>query len=192
MQLVLISYPKKYPDEHQILTSMFEKGLETFHIRKPKMEGDRIRKFIRKIPSEFHNRLVLHQAHQLCGEFDVKGLHFKSDRLPKRQEGLRIGWSVHNIDSKTKWYDIDYTLISPVFESISKPGYGPTSDFDLDLVPDGVEPIALGGLNPDRVQIARQKGYKGVAFLGYVWKAKDPLKQFKLAQEVCRQPAHIA
>src|SRR5690606_1681015 len=64
----------------------------------------------------------------------------------------------------------DYVFVSPVYETPSKPGYGPPlGPVGLAaLCPPGLPVYALGGVLPDRVAECRRAGAFGVAVMGPV------------------------
>ena len=73
----------------------------------------------------------------------------------------------------------DYVTLSPVFESPSKPGYGPA------LGPEGVRAvaarlvlpvIALGGIAPSNAAACLKAGAAGVAVMGEIMRAESPAK----------------
>jgi thiamine-phosphate pyrophosphorylase len=82
----------------------------------------------------------------------------------------------------------DRLLVSPVFPSLSKPGYGPSEKLpaaDLRAVlalPRRAEVIALGGIDASRIAASCELGFDGVAVLGAVWLATDPLGAFNEIQ----------
>ncbi|MBE7247075.1 MAG: thiamine phosphate synthase [Actinomycetospora chiangmaiensis] len=70
----------------------------------------------------------------------------------------------------------DYVTLSPIYETRSKPGYGPA------LGPGGLAAagkvglpvIALGGLDATRIAECRTAGAAGVAVMGGLMRAEDP------------------
>jgi thiamine-phosphate pyrophosphorylase len=69
--------------------------------------------------------------------------------------------------------DIDYVTLSPIYNSISKPGYNSSFDlFDAQLLSalKRQKVIALGGVTPDKFQQLHDAGFAGAALLGYVWR----------------------
>jgi hypothetical protein len=64
----------------------------------------------------------------------------------------------------------DYVLISPVFPTTSKPGYGPALGLAglAGLVEDAPPAWALGGVRPDDVAGCLRAGARGVAVMGPV------------------------
>jgi thiamine-phosphate pyrophosphorylase len=43
--------------------------------------------------------------------------------------------------------------------------------------------LALGGITTDRVPAVRARGFDGIAVIGAVWQAPDPLRAFAELQE---------
>jgi thiamine-phosphate pyrophosphorylase len=63
-----------------------------------------------------------------------------------------------------------YAFISPLFDSISKPGYG--ANEGLLLQPGERQPclpVGLGGIGPDTIAAMFEHGWKGAAVLGWIW-----------------------
>lgn len=70
----------------------------------------------------------------------------------------------------------DFITLSPVFETPSKPGYGPALGVDeLARVCEAVEiPVyALAGITPERVRGCLEAGARGVAVMGGVMRAEN-------------------
>ena len=53
MKLILMSTPYFFVEEHQILTALFEEGLEILHLRKPETEPVYSERLLTLIPQEF-------------------------------------------------------------------------------------------------------------------------------------------
>lgn len=66
--------------------------------------------------------------------------------------------------------DCDYVTVSPVFETPSKPGYGPALRLDglVRLAADAPPAYALGGVRPGDVAACLGAGARGVAVMGPV------------------------
>ncbi|MGH7995090.1 MAG: thiamine phosphate synthase [Opitutaceae bacterium] len=90
----------------------------------------------------------------------------------------------------------DSVFFGPVFPSISKPGRDPDSSVDAAALAHllGREDadrrrtpiLALGGVTAERVLRCRVRGFDGVAVLGAVWGAADPLGAFRSLDALCR------
>src|SRR4051812_23918133 len=83
MKLFLITPSTDVPDEQGLVTKMFESGLTTLHLRKPKHSTHQLTEYIKEIPSHFHNRIVIHSHHKLALKFHLKGIHLSSTHLSK-------------------------------------------------------------------------------------------------------------
>ena len=85
--------------------------------------------------------------------------------------------------------ELDYGFLSPIFDSISKVGYLAAGfeerSLKLALERSQVPVIALGGITVSKVVVASKMGFGGVAVLGAVWLAADPVSAFEELQEEC-------
>ncbi|WP_419848946.1 thiamine phosphate synthase [Candidatus Poriferisocius sp.] len=107
------------------------------------------------------------------------GVHLAGfDRYPKVYQGL-VGRSCHGLDEvrQAEIEGVDYVTLSPVFETESKPGYGPPLGLGGlgRIVRQAHVPIyALGGIDLGRVAACRDAGAAGVAVQGAVARSPDP------------------
>src|ERR1700752_2802606 len=82
MKIVVLSPPQhKYEKEAEIITQLFKTGLSTYHLRKPLFSFDTMVRFLKKIPSDYHNRIKLHSHHSLIRKFPLEGLHYTAIHL---------------------------------------------------------------------------------------------------------------
>ena len=70
----------------------------------------------------------------------------------------------------------DYVTLSPIFPTVSKPGYGPTLGLEgiAAVRRAGLPVVALGGIGPDSVPVCREAGAAAVAIMGGLMRATDP------------------
>lgn len=87
------------------------------------------------------------------------------------------------------WGAVDYAFLSPIYNSISKQGYAAAA-FDrralkatLSACP--IPIIALGGVTADKLPELRDLGFAGIAVIGSVWAATDPLAAFEELKAKC-------
>jgi thiamine-phosphate pyrophosphorylase len=201
MKLVVITPSKDVPDEQTLVTKMFESGLRTLHLRKPKHSTAQMMEYLKEIPKHFHNRIVLHSHHKLALKFNLKGIHLSKTHLSKHwrywfvRTRLRLQFKhssksrsysrlqqVYNIEEQ----DFDYYLIGTMFNSMTGELY---SGFYEDGViaankNSGKKLIARGGTTPASVKRAHELGFFGIAFNSYLWNAEMPFENFsKLLNE---------
>lgn len=89
----------------------------------------------------------------------------------------------------------DYVTLSPIFASASKPGYGPALGLEALARIAGkaaVPVVALGGIGPDEAADCIAAGAAGVAVMGALMRADDPLRMTAMLVEAvsrsCRVP----
>ncbi len=204
-KLILLSSPDGFDNEIPEVTDMFRLGLKYYHIRKPKFSTERLRNYLMKIDKKYHNRIVLHSHHELSIAFKVRGIHLtqrhrknnfistwlRMNYIKLRRPGIEISAAYHTIgDLKTPNTDYSYIFLSPVFDSISKVGYKSTFNEDTlqqMLSRTSYQVIALGGVDEDKIQQAKEWGFYGVAVLGSVWKSKEPIEKFKRIKVLCEE-----
>ena len=169
--------------EHSTLTELFAAGLTSYHLRKPTWPRDQLATWLHALPANFHPRIVLHSHHDLATEFALGGLHYRdADCGPSV---LLRSRAVHDLSTLLNSLDTyDRLLVSPIFPSFSKPGHTPDarlSPADLRTalaLPRRAEVIALGGIDASRIAACRELGFDGVAVLGAIWQAADPVVAF--------------
>ncbi|RED25490.1 thiamine-phosphate pyrophosphorylase [Flavobacterium cutihirudinis] len=200
--MILITNPFYVEDEINILHSLFEEGLSLLHIRKPDFSELEMAQFIQQIKPEYRKKLVLHNHHSLAEDFVITRIHFsKKERKtdhnfparfskPCRYKYESISTSTHSIeDFNSLENDFDYAFLSPVFKSISKENYHPEIDLFEEIKKRSnykTKLVALGGIDSENIQETLKKGFDDIALLGSIWKNENPLKQFKLCQQIAQ------
>ena len=84
MRLIVISSSRTVESETEIVTEFFESGLQTYHLRKQRYSRLKTKKFIKSIPEQFHNRIVLHYHHTLAAKFKLRGVHLSKTHQRKQ------------------------------------------------------------------------------------------------------------
>ncbi|PWE00475.1 thiamine phosphate synthase [Marinilabilia rubra] len=176
MELYLISHEQFFEGETEIVTELLAGYDFTFHLRKPGATMDAYKGFLSRIPSEMHHKIMLHDAYPLSQEFGLKGLHFstRNRQLRSTFRGHINSTSAHSLVEVAKLDKLfDYQFLSPVFPSISKPGY--SCKLDLNAVksylqkPRESKIVALGGVTEISISLLQKTGFDGAAVLGKVW-----------------------
>jgi thiamine-phosphate pyrophosphorylase len=93
-----------------------------------------------------------------------------------------ISTSVHSWEEfKALPGGLAYAFISPLFDSISKPGYN--ANATLLQPPAGIlpcRPIGLGGISAGTIGTMIRQGWTGAAVLGYIWdEPNESLKRYE-------------
>ena len=179
MNLAVITLPDCFEGETSLVNSLFFHGLGKLHLRKPGAGKEMLSDWIREIRPEYRKRIVLHDHHDLAREFSLGGIHLNG-RNPEVPEWLdrkefTVSRSCHSIQEiRENLAECDYLFLSPVFDSISKEGYGAAfSREELEearscgLLSDNV--YALGGVSLDKLPELLTYGFYGAAILGDLW-----------------------
>lgn len=179
----LITAPIFFSKEAPIINELFERGLPCLHFRKPDANLDECARFLEQINPAFYSKIITHQHFELLDSFNLLGVHLReavrqelSDNeldvlIQKHHEkGQKIGSSIHQkSEIATLPQALDYTFISPVFPSISKQGYLPTENLDINGIKTPFSIVGLGGMDENTLLPAQKLGFGEVAFLGAVW-----------------------
>ncbi|MBL7706644.1 MAG: thiamine phosphate synthase [Taibaiella sp.] len=189
--IIVLTPEQQVPNEQEVLRQMFEAGLQRFHIRKYWWTDNEMKAYLDAIDPIFHQRLVLHSHYNLANDYGINRLHFREeDRLANRHSPYKneyeISTSVHEI---TAFNDLDkiwrYAFLSPMFPSISKQGYGTDLAVLATLSQRNnkhCQLIGLGGIDEGNFEVVIKQGADGIALLGGIWQAPDPVAVYTSIQ----------
>lgn len=172
---IAITPPEMFPGEGDAIARLLKSGRFTHvHLRHPSATRREMLRLIESVPQPLHNRLRLHGHFDLVLEFNLGGLHLNS-RCPEPLSGYSgsLSRSCHTIDEVIQSAEterFEYVTLSPVFDSLSKPGYnGIFADANLSpLTRLPLKVVALGGITPSRLTLLSQMPFAGYAMLGAV------------------------
>lgn len=187
--LVLITRPE--PDivgETRLIRRLLGAGLSRLHLRKPHWSADDHQRFLDAIPESHWPRIVLYTHAEIVLSRGLGGLHLKSDeRLPRSwPDGRPVSTSCHSYEElRSGPRRRAYSLLGPLFPSVSKRDHNPRRtprEFEVIIqrwrAAGGCPVYALGGVTPATAAEARDLGFDGLAFVGAVWDAEDPVQAF--------------
>ncbi|SFT80766.1 thiamine-phosphate pyrophosphorylase [Lishizhenia tianjinensis] len=182
--LILFTPEQDHPQEMEIVCALFEAGLERLHLRKPGANKEVYKAYLEALPSKYCNKVYLHQHHDLKAHFPEIKLHQRNQDLPNENFKAQTT-GAHSIDEALeKLEHFEEVYLSPVFPSISKPGYESRETLSIAYLAAEKRSkiIALGGISSTTIEQAKSLGYQHFALLGTVWKAEDPLEIFRQLQ----------
>lgn len=137
-----------------------------------------------KLAAGFGATVTLHGDLAACEAARAAGVHVQAGTSPGQVRDwlggqALVGASAHGYDEA--WQaaadGADYVTLSPIFDSRSKPGYGPA--LGLDALAEvaaalGIPTLALGGVSPETAADCLRAGAGGVAVMGGIMRAEDP------------------
>lgn len=168
MKCIVVTRPDFFEGEAAAIETMLASGvIDRVHLRKPGAQECSVRRLIEAVSPSLRGRLSLHDCHVLAAEYGA-GIHLnaRNSVLLPDFSGI-VSRSCHSIHEAMA--PAHYRFLSPVFNSISKPGY--QAAFNLEELVGKVDDsfVALGGVVPERLPMLDRIGFGGAAFLGYIW-----------------------
>jgi thiamine-phosphate pyrophosphorylase len=181
--LIVISNPTPVEQEHNIVNALLDEGLAIFHLRKPGLSKKELNHLLIHIDKRHHSKISLHQHHELADYFGINRLHFsEADRIAAERSlinsdmsAFTLSTSIHQLAAYPSLPEIfDYCFLSPVFNSISKPGYHSliTPGFKLPTKT-STKLIALGGISCQTIPAIKKFDFDGIAVLGSIWETPE-------------------
>ncbi len=173
-----------------IATAAFEAGCRWVSLREkdlPQAEQNELLRALLVCARPFQAKVTLHGDPKLARDAGADGVHLAagSDTAAARQvvgKDALVGLSIHKADAARRVDPavVDYVIAGPVFETTSKPGYGPALGPEgLVLIAEAspVPVIAIGGVTFETLSDCLSAGAMGVAVMGGVMRAGDPGKE---------------
>ncbi|MFN6038950.1 MAG: thiamine phosphate synthase [Bacteroidota bacterium] len=197
MKIILISPSSEKENEINLVNFFFESGLETYHLRKPKMNTKQLEEYIKQIPEHFHNRIVIHSHHNLAGKFKLKGIHLTKSHLDKPKttwlklkllsykrsiSSLSISQTFSKIPDvylKTE-HECNYIFLRTIFDKLSGKYMSGFYDEGIRaaIEKSGKKIIARGGVDETRILQIHNLGFYGLALYSHIWKNTNPKEAF--------------
>jgi thiamine-phosphate pyrophosphorylase len=204
--LAVITRPEIFPGEADYLEGLLEAGLTKLHLRKPGAGEKEKIALLERLAPRWAGRLVWHgdrglalsygisQVHGSVGLVGGKGksgggLPVEAGDLAPTKRGVlpAVSTSVHSWEEmKALPAGLAYAFISPLFDSISKAGYGGNGAL---LEPPGGDypclPVGLGGIGADTIGEMMRRGWKGAAVLGWIWEEpREAVRRYERLKKI--------
>jgi thiamine-phosphate pyrophosphorylase len=186
--LIVITAQEYWEGEEDCLEEMLEAGVEKLHIRK----SGGAEMLLKRLALRWSSRLVLHggqDAVELARAYGVPQVHGHWHRpWGSATQGIALSASLHSWEEVREVVPgrLEYVFLSPLFDSISKPGY--MAGEGLLRRPEGVAPcglIGLGGIDKDTIGQVIEHGWDGAAVLGAIWeKPGEAVERFLHLKEI--------
>lgn len=180
MKLIIMTKSTFFVEEDKILVTLFEEGMDNLHLYKPLTSPVYSERLLSLIPEDFYNKITVHDHFYLKEEYRLNSIHIDTPTLtpPLNYKGhiSRTCTKLEQLKEMKK--QSNYVFLRNIFDSQSEPEQ--KSDFtmnDLEKAADNglidKKVYALGGMNTDNLQIARDLGFGGVVICGDLWNRFD-------------------
>ena len=196
--LAVITRPGSFPGEADYLEGLLEAGLTKLHLRKPGAGEKEKTALLERLAVRWAGQLVWHGDREVALSYGIPQVHGSvglADGKGKSGGGMPVGsggrlavsTSVHSWEEmKVLPAGLTYAFISPLFDSISKPGYGANTAL---LEPPGGDfpclPVGLGGIGADTIGEMMRRGWKGAAVLGWIWEEpREAVRRYERLKKI--------
>ncbi|HEY6901824.1 MAG TPA: thiamine phosphate synthase [Puia sp.] len=179
--LAVLTLPGTFSGEADQLEGLLDSGLTKLHVRKPEGVAEGL---LDRLAPRWSAQLVLHGSRGLAERYGIAQVHGGRHLWDGRGA---VSTSVHSwVELATLPAGLEYAFISPLFDSISKPGYRANSDL-LERVKGTWPclPVGLGGISAANIGEMLRTGWKGAAVLGWIWGEPDKaVSRFKELKKI--------
>lgn len=179
--VAVITRPEGFAGEVECLEGILSAGLEKLHLRRP---GGTAERLLEQLAPRWASRLVVHRDMELARKYGVSQVHGSVEMLGR---GLSVSTSVHSREELGRLPEgLEYAFISPVFDSISKPGYKRKEGL-LGMVQALLpcRPVGLGGVCAGTIGLMREHGWRGAAVLGWIWEEpREAVSRFEQLKKI--------
>ena len=192
---MVMTTPDKFRSEIYIVIKLFENGLDTLHLKKPKFSKSHFKNYIHQIPKEYHNRIIIHQFFSLVYKYDLKGFNSSKKNKPSKlfitiskflRKKLVSSISCHSISQlkSIKISNYNVILAGPLYKN-SEELKTINSKFNDDKIKEIIfsypKKIAFyGGISAENLNSLKNNHLYGLIIQGAIWynKNQQPLDVF--------------
>lgn len=180
MKLIIMTKSTFFVEEDKILVTLFEEGMDNLHLYKPETSPVYSERLLSLIPEDYYNKITVHDHFYLKDEYRLSGIHIDTPNLtpPLNYKGhiSRTCTKLEQLKDMKK--QSNYVFLRNIFDSQSEPDL--KSNFTMNelemaassgLIDKKV--YALGGMNMDNLQVAKELGFGGVVICGDLWNRFD-------------------
>ena len=180
MKLIIMTKSTFFVEEDKILVTLFEEGMDNLHLYKPETSPVYSERLLSLIPEDYYNKITVHDHFYLKDEYRLSGIHIDTPNLtpPLNYKGhiSRTCTKLEQLKDMKK--QSNYVFLRNIFDSQSEPDQ--KSNFTMNelemaassgLIDKKV--YALGGMNMDNLQVAKELGFGGVFICGDLWNRFD-------------------
>jgi thiamine-phosphate pyrophosphorylase len=183
MILAVITPETNIPAEaeaaHELCTrfAAYESCQLRLHIRKPGASLEDMLLYLQSLSPLARQHASAHSHIKACIEANCNGAHRNSRNTEEFSRCASMAaftsFAAHSPGDIAANQGYTYYLLSPVFSSYSKSGYGPADKAQEAMLRCPAENsssiLALGGIDKERALLCGKLGFSGLASLGQIW-----------------------
>ncbi len=203
-----MSYPSELPNEASLVNDILASDIDFFHIRKPHFDASRLIDYIKQLDESYYDKVIIHSHYELHNRFNLGGIHINKKGLSQvcseeesnqccteplllknneievfGKRPITISYAAHSLaEIGTIPFNINYIILSPIFDSISKPNYfskfKDRKALSFGLKQTNQKIVALGGIQRYHENMLKEWGFSGYVLMGSYW------NNFKIDSEI--------
>ena len=180
MKLVIMTKPTFFVEEDTILTTLFEQGMDRLHLYKPKSSPMYSERLLSLLSEDNYKKITVHDHFYLKDEYGLGAIHIDNpeENLPEGYKGKFSRTCTEISQLKEFKRKSEYVFLKGSFDSqseaTSKAAY---TMYELEAASEkGLidrHVYALGGISLERIKIAKDLGFGGVAICEDLWNRFD-------------------
>ena len=169
-----MTLPTFFVEEHQILTALFDEGLDILHMRKPNTEPVYSERLLQLLPDNYRKQIVVHDHFYLKNEYGLKGIHLnqRNPELPAKYKGQISCSCLTEEEIKQRKKTFDYLFFSALYETKDGEHFTPRftpaqikSMSERKVIDKKV--MAMGGIDLEHIPFLRDNGFGGIVLLSH-------------------------
>jgi thiamine-phosphate pyrophosphorylase len=169
------------------LEDALKAGVKALQLREkdlPTREFLEMALWMRDLTKEHGAKLFINDRADVALAVQADGVHLGQSSIPVHavrkiaENNLLIGVSTHSIEEAVRAAKegADFITLGPVYETLSKPGYG--YPIGVGIIRElkiriSIPVLAIGGIKPDRVKEVREAGADGIALISAILTSKN-------------------
>jgi thiamine-phosphate pyrophosphorylase len=180
MKLAIMTKSTFFVEEDKILSSLFDEGMDNLHLYKPDSAPMYCERLLTLLPEEHYRRITVHEHYYLKNEYNLAGIHIEDMDMEKpagyKGNITRSCCDIERLKEMKK--KSQYVFLKNIFNCIEFKEQ--TSTFTLQQLEEASRRglidkhvYALGGMQLENIQIARDLGFCGVVICGDLWNRFD-------------------
>ena len=174
----------KFRSEIYIVVKLFENGLETLHLKKPKFSKSQYKDYINQIPKKFHSKIIIHKHFNLVYKYKLKGFNLSKKNKPSRwfiwitkilKKRLIHTTTCHSLAhlKNTNNKNYDYILVGPLYKNSSKLKTA-NSKFNEGKIKEIIfsyakKVVFYGGVSDENLNSLNNNHLHGLIIQGSIW-----------------------
>ena len=184
MKLVVMTKPAFFVEEDEILTAMFDEGMDCLHLSKPHDSSVYHERLLSLLHEGILRKTVVHEHYFLKDEYNLYGIHVRGSGVPLppgyRGRFCRSCTELEKLREAKK--KAEYVLLENVCDGTCADGEA--ARFTEKQLEDAADKglidkhvYASGGMTLDRIRMMRDLGFGGIVFCNDLWSRFDIHRQ---------------